>query len=391
MMNMKVIIILFCLGMIAACQSQQSGYVLKGELQGAPEGDWVFLTNTDHNVFYDSVQLKNGQFEFRGVVESPELRGVTYFKDPAQRVYGWKDILTVPVYMENTEILFSVPFTDMPSKIDKGVPGSLRVEGSKTHDLYADYKKTEIPLLVKDDSLFDAYRELYYYNAGTEEDVFCCVREMDATRDVIFQTGVEFIRRHADSPVALHVAQQLKVRSYSREKAQEVADLIPVDMKMTPAGKATMTALLECPLYVGDVLPDFDVLTTDLKTIKLSELLKRGHYTLVELWASWCGPCRGDIPHLKETYKRYHAEGFDIVSISIDDDTQAWLKAVKEENMEWSQVCGANGKGYDKECMLLFGTSGVPACVLVDGEGKVLSTNARGGWLNEKLASIYKK
>ena len=81
-------------------------------------------------------------------------------------------------------------------------------------------------------------------------------------------------------------------------------------------------------------------MTTGLKKVKLSGILRKGHYTLVELWASWCGPCRADIPHLKETYERYHGKGFDMVSISIDDDTDAWLKAVKEEGMAWTGLRG---------------------------------------------------
>ena len=156
-------------------------------------------------------------------------------------------------------------------------------------------------------------------------------------------------------------------------------------------GQRAMKVLLEQPLYVGDMLPDFDVLNVDLQTVKLSTLLKKGHYTLVELWASWCGPCRADIPHLKETYQRYHEKGFEMVSISIDDDMEAWQKAVKEEGMPWTQICGANGNGYKKECMKLFGVNGVPSCVLIDKEGRVISTNARGGWLNEKLATLFKE
>lgn len=387
---MKIVVILYCLWMLVACQSRQEGYVLKGELQGAPNGNWIFLTDVEQKVYYDSVQIKNGKFEFKGKVEHPKLRCVTYFKDLSQRIYGWRNILMVPVYMENSEIRFTLPFADMPSKLDKALPGSLRIEGSAVHDLYAAYKAKEIPLLVKADSLFDAYRQVYYGKAGTEDDVLCCVRAMDVVRDQIFNEGVAFIREHADSPVAMYIARHLNVRSYTRERANEVAALFPEKMKTTPEGQETLKALLECPLYVGDVLPDFEVLTTDLKSVKLSELLVKGHYTLVELWASWCGPCRADIPHLKEIYQCYHPEGFELISISIDDDSQDWLKAVKQENMEWTQVCGANGKGYRKECMELFGTKGVPACVLVNGEGAVLSTNARGGWLKEKLTTIYK-
>ena len=67
---------------------------------------------------------------------------------------------------------------------------------------------------------------------------------------------------------------------------------------------------------------------------------------------------------------------------------EAWLKAVKDEKMAWTQVCGAKGESFNKECMRRFGVRGVPSCVLVDKEGKVISTNARGGWLSEKLADL---
>ena len=386
---MKLIIIFCFLLSLGGCQGKPEGYVIKGELVGAPENEWVFLTNLGQSVYYDSVQLKKGHFEFKGKVEGPELRCITYFKDPAQRVYGWDKIMTIPIYVENSEIQVSLPFAEIPSKSVNEIPGNLRIKGSHSHDLYASYKVRVNPFVLKNDSLFDAYRHVYYYKKGTEEDVFCCVREMNAMRDSIYNVGVEFIRQHPDSPVALYIGQNLKVRAYARENAKLVAKLFPEAIKITPEGEKTLKVLLEQPLYVGDVLPDFDVLNTDLQKVKLSDLLKKGHYTLVELWASWCGPCRADIPHLKEPYERYHGKGFEMISISIDDDMEAWVKAVKEEGMDWIQVCGANGKSYYKECMKLFGVTGVPSCVLVDAEGLVLSTNARGGWLNEILASIY--
>ena len=344
---MKVFIILAGLLMLGACTGKPEGFVLKGELKGAPDDHWVFLTNTGQTHYYDSTRLKNGRFEFKGKVDGPELRCITYFKDPSQRVFGWDKILNIPVYVENAAIQVTLPFAEMPSKLQKELPAGLQVKGSESHDLYMAYKRRVTPFVLQNDSLFDAYRHVYYYKKGTEEDVFRCVREMDAVRDSIFYTGVGFIRRHISSPVAVYVAKGLNVRAHERRVAREVAGLFPEEFRKTPEGQKLEKAVLGQPLYVGDVLPDFEVLTTGLKKVKLSGILRKGHYTLVELWASWCGPCRADIPHLKETYERYHGKGFDMVSISIDDDTDAWLKAVKEEGMAWTQVCGANGKSYD--------------------------------------------
>lgn len=278
----------------------------------------------------------------------------------------------------------------MPSKLQKELPAGLQVKGSESHDLYMAYKRRVTPFVLQNDSLFELTGMCIIIKKERKKTYFAVSLGKDAVRDSIFYTGVGFIRRHISSPVAVYVAKGLNVRAHERRVAREVAGLFPEEFRKTPDGQELEKAVLGQPLYVGDVLPDFEVLTTGLKKVKLSGILRKGHYTLVELWASWCGPCRADIPHLKETYERYHGKGFDMVSISIDD-TDAWLKAVKEEGMAWTQVCGANGKSYDKECMKLFGTNGVPSCVLVDAEGRVVSTNARGGWLNEKLAKLFQE
>ena len=136
-------------------------------------------------------------------------------------------------------------------------------------------------------------------------------------------------------------------------------------------------------------MPDFLVMDINSNEKKLSECVHKGRYTLVELWASWCGPCRHDIPHLKETYKRFHEKGFDIVSVSIDDEMDKWKSAVSREGMEWTQVCGAKGVKYGKECMQAFGVNAVPSGFLIDPQGKVIDVAARGGWLNMKLIELF--
>ena len=218
---MKLFIIIAGLLMLGACTGKTEGFVLKGELEGAPDDHWVFLTNTGQTHYYDSTRLKNGRFEFKGKVDSPELRCITYFKDPSQRVFGWDKILNIPVFIENAVIQVTLPFAEMPSKLQKELPAGLQVKGSESHDLYMAYKRRVTPFVLQNDSLFDAYRHVYYYKKGTEEDVFRCVREMDAVRDSIFYTGVGFIRRHISSPVAVYVAKGLNVRAHERRVARE--------------------------------------------------------------------------------------------------------------------------------------------------------------------------
>ena len=99
-------IIIWGLLSLVGCQSKPEGFVIKGEFQGAPENEWVYLMNTGQTMYYDSVQLKKGRFEFKGKVDYPELRCITYFNDPSQRIYGswsyrymWKILLFGFLYL----------------------------------------------------------------------------------------------------------------------------------------------------------------------------------------------------------------------------------------------------------------------------------------------------
>jgi len=104
---------------------------------------------------------------------------------------------------------------------------------------------------------------------------------------------------------------------------------------------------------------------------KLSGLEKyKGKYLLIDFWASWCGPCRQAIPKVKELYKQYQQDGFEVVSISIDDNKKAWQKAMEEENMPWDQLLSNN----KDETMKQFQFSGVPTLYLIDPAGKIIKS-----------------
>lgn len=388
---MKVVVVLMSLLTFFSCQTKTDGYVIKGELEGAPENKWLFMMDAAQRVYYDSVQLKDGRFEFRGKLDAPELRYIVFYKDPTQRFYGWENILAIPVYLENAEVRVRVPFAEMPSKLSKEMPGSLRVEGSGSHDLYREYMQVVEPLNVRYNEKFDQYRQVYYRGKGTEEEVIRSIEELDANRDSVYRYGVDFIVKHGDSPIALYVAEKLPVERYGKDDVQKILKSISASVRAGENGKRVEEILSGKPLYINDAMPDFLVQLPDQGQKMLSECVKKGRYTLVEFWASWCTPCRHDIPHLKETYKRFHDKGFDIVSVSIDNDTTKWKKALGEEKMSWTQVCGAENEGHRKKGMILYGANSVPRGFLIDPDGKVIHMTARGGWLNKKLIELFGK
>jgi thiol-disulfide isomerase/thioredoxin len=107
----------------------------------------------------------------------------------------------------------------------------------------------------------------------------------------------------------------------------------------------------------------------------------RGKVVLIDFWATWCGPCVGEVPHVVEAYKKLHDKGFEIVGISLDKDKQRLLNFTKEKGMTWPQFF--DGKGWQNEISSRFGIHSIPAMWLIDKQGMLATTQARGDLAGE--------
>ena len=365
-----------------------TSYAIEGNITGLPEGTTVQLVpGATHSseVPVAETTVKEGKFTFTGKLNEPRFFYLVFGKNKGY----------IHLIVENAKIKVTAD-AEVSNKEEERISFKNEViTGSKSNDYY------------KKETAFkeELNKDYENYHKGTEElgKLYSKARTTGNKKvmDSIANTP-EWKKFEADEKAFFAKVEKTTTDLIAKHKATWWGPFFMITQfsYFTPdqkplfeqfsetARKSYYGQLVEKDLnptsLIGTSVANFNLKDKDGKAYTAKEIVAGKKYILIDFWASWCAPCRKEIPNLKTAYTEYSEKGFEILSISIDKDEKAWQKALGQENMQWHNLLD------DNKVSKSFNVKTIPATYLVDSKGVIISDNLRGAELEAKLKELLK-
>lgn len=380
---MKKIVFLVALSLsIVSCSKVAKGeYLISGEAKGVPNGKTVILKTQDEfgivlNV--DSTKVKDGKFEIKGKVKEPSMFAV--FVSGLQQ--------PVPFILESGEI---------EVKIDKDSLWKSEVGGTYSNDEFQKFN-VQLNTIQKRMTTFQNKNMQKFLEAQQKKDnvtVEKLKKEFETMQKEMDDYMSKYPEDNSKSYISLLLIQNMfNSQKFELEKVKKIYNNLDDDLKTTSIGKkiAEKLKVIEDTKKKAKLAstsgptqaPDFTAKTPEGVSVTLKQSL--GKVTIIDFWASWCGPCRKENPNVVALYNEFHSKGLNIIGVSLDEDLNKWKEAIAKDKITWIQV--SNLKKWADPIAKLYEVEQIPTTFILDSKGTIVAKDLRGEELKAKIKEL---
>ena len=365
-MKMRVLILFVFLWGIVCCSSPSGmSFRLKVNVQDQDTGQIVLYSTGENLKLLCSGELKNGEYIFKGIFEEPGLYRLKFNERQAD------------LYLDGEEMSITVSSR-------RGICAD-SLKGSYANEIRKKCGETFDELYTK---VVDEHASgLSIFQASTRNDQVLLDSLMSERLwfdDLRFSIARDLVKKYSDNVYAAYLVSEEMKSHY--EWGKEMYDLLSPEIQQLSIGKTLKDKLERVSVSaIGQDFPDYLLENEAGDTIRLDSL--KGYITVIDCWASWCGPCRSEMKSLRRLYKDFAHMGLRVVSISMDDSREKWLKACQEEQLPWKSY--RNPRGYKKDGIRTdLGIEGIPYLVVLDREGKFAAKELHRNVLRKKVQEL---
>ena len=361
-MNIKSILILTAAGiMLAACQSNT--YQIKGKVEDA-QGDTLFLTtDLQQGTPRDTILVKDGQFELSGETDS------TYF---------------CMIYSKNEEAL-NIPLFIEPGTIKvllSKTPGVSRVGGTAIND---EWQRMSDSTMVIGKEINNIAEKVFANEMATQEEQQKAMAQIDKLNQRHAKVVLDFTERNIKNELGYFLLTMFPEEVIPNKDRLRLIKMMPAELRQRSAIKEIEQQIGNASkTEEGAVIEDFTMPSIEGVPMSIMSEVRKNKITVLDFWASWCGPCRQETPLMVEIYKKYKDKGLGFVGISLDEDGDAWKQATDQLGIVWPQM--SDLKGWENAAAQMFNVTSIPHTIVVDQQGKILRRGLRGEQLEQFIA-----
>ncbi len=376
----KIIIFLASIFLFSCASQHKTGtFKISGELKNAPDQkvflEQIFFNQSPPQVL-DTAEVKKGKFEVKAISPEEGLYRLRFEKNAGYLFISDKDDINFSASAADSTLRstkFNTPANASLTKLIIMLDSihTKLISEDQTRKDYMQQQNDSLAMIA--DNSFNISNE-WYKNF--------LLKYIDTTSSPIVALFALSYAQDISVDTVKNVLADLKKKFPKNTSVDEVIK----QFDQYAAAQQPQSQAQGGVVAVGQTAPEITLPDTEGKPFSLSSL--RGKYVLVDFWASWCGPCREENPNVLANYLQFKNKNFTVLGVSLDKDKSAWLKAIKDDGLEWKQI--SDLKFWNSEAATLYQVQGIPYNVLIDPQGKIIATELRGEGLHNKLAEVLK-